>query len=323
MNVSKSIRMVGMSLLFAAAYGGAQAQQAELKVATGECVKDSCSTYVTMFRELKARCTGDLTLTEVQSKGSVESVDRLLNNEINAGIVQTDVLFWRRRTEDLNAVKTLVALHPEEIHFVAPADSGVKAGGIGVGSIRIKQEAVTFTQVDQLAGYRVGVVGNSGSMVTARLIRAEGNVNYEVVLFDNGDKLRAALDAGEVQAIVYVGGAPLPSISALDSRYKLLGFSPALITTLKDIYRPATLNYGKMNAAGIKSMATEANLVTREYKTPKMVAALSAFRSCALSAIDELKETTGTHKKWQAVQSDNKGKWPWYELPVAAVAKKK
>lgn len=322
MNVSKSIRIVGMSLLFAVAYGGAQAQQTELKVATGECTKDVCSTYVTMFRELKARCTGDLVLTEVPSKGSVESVDRLLNNEINAGIVQTDVLFWRKRTEDLNNIKTLIALHPEEIHFVAPVDSGQKAGGIGVGSIRIKQDAVVFTTVDQLAGFRVGVVANSGSMVTARLIRAEGNINYDVVLFEGSDKLRAALDSGDVQAAVFVGGAPLPSVSALDTRYKLLGFSPTLITTLKDIYRPATLNYSKMNAAGVKSMATEANLVTREYKTPKMVSALATFRSCAVASIDELKETTGTHKKWQAVQSDNRGKWSWYELPAVAKAKK-
>lgn len=298
----------------------AMAQSTELKVATGECTKDSCSTYVNMFRELKQRCTGDLVLTEVPSKGSVESVDRLLNNELNAGIVQTDVLFWRKRNEDLNNVFTLVALHPEEVHFVAPVNSGLKEGGIGVGSIKLKQTAVTINTIDQLVGYRVGAVNGSGSFVTARLIRAEGNVNYEVVPFDSSDKLKAALENGDIQAAVYVGGAPLPAVSAYGSGYKLLSASPDLVAKLKDIYRSATLNYSALNASGIKTLATEANLVTRGYKTPKMVAALSAFRSCALAQIPEIKEATGTHKKWQAVEVDNRGKWQWYELPAAAGA---
>jgi TRAP-type uncharacterized transport system substrate-binding protein len=212
----------------------AMAQSTELKVATGECTKDACSTYVNMFRELKQRCTGDLVLTEVPSKGSVESVDRLLNNELNAGIVQTDVLFWRKRNEDLNNVFTLVALHPEEVHFVAPVNSGLKEGGIGVGSIKLKQTAVTINTIDQLVGYRVGAVNGSGSFVTARLIRAEGNVNYEVVPFDSSDKLKAALENGDIQAAVYVGGAPLPAVSAYGSGYKLLSASPDLVAKLKE-----------------------------------------------------------------------------------------
>lgn len=296
---------------------GASAQS-ELKVATGECTKDSCSTYVSMFRELRKACAVEgLTLTEVQSKGSVESVDRLLNNEINAAIAQTDVLFWRRRTEDLSNIKTLIALHPEEVHFVAPSTSGLKADGEGMLG-RFKKTDVVFTTVDQLAGYKVGAVNNSGSYVTARLIRSEGNVAYEVVTFPSTDALLNAVTAGEVQAAVFVGGAPLPAVANLGSNFKLLSFSDALRSTLKDIYRPAVLNYAKMNAAGIKSLATEANLVTREYKMAKMVTPLAAFRACALNgAIAELKETTGTHRKWQAVDPASHGKWSWYELPEA------
>lgn len=308
-----SLAILAASVLFT---GAAMAQSTELKVATGECSKEGgCSTYVNMFRELKQRCTGDLVLTEVPSKGSVESVDKLLNNELNAGIVQTDVLFWRKRNEDLNNIFTLVALHPEEVHFVAPVNSGLKEGGIGVGSIKLKQTAVKIDTIDQLAGFRVGAVNGSGSFVTARLIRAEGAINYEVVPFDNSDKLKAALEAGEIQAAVYVGGAPLPAVTAYGSGYKLLPASSNLISTLKDVYRSANLNYSALNASGIKTLATEANLVTRGYKTPKMVAALSAFRSCALAQIPEIKEATGTHKKWQAVDPENRGKWAWYELP--------
>lgn len=319
----KTSRFLSLAVLAAASMlsGVAMAQSTELKVATGECTKDGgCSTYVNMFRELKQRCTGDLILTEIPSKGSVESVDKLLNNELNAGIVQTDVLFWRKRNEDLNNIFTLVALHPEEVHFVAPVQSGLKEGGIGMGNIKLKQTAVKIDTIDQLAGYKVGAVNGSGSFVTARLIRAEGSINYEVVPYNNGDLLKAALEAGDIQAAVYVGGAPLPAVTAYGSGYKLLPASSNLISTLKDVYRSATLNYTALNASGVKTLATEANLVTRGYKTPKMVSALSAFRSCALTQIPEIKEATGTHKKWQAVDPENHGKWAWYELPATAGA---
>lgn len=31
---------------------------------------------------------------------------------------------------------------------------------------------------------------------------------------------------------------------------------------------------------------------------------------------DEIKETTGTHPAWQGVSADNKGNWPYYDLPT-------
>lgn len=89
-----------------------------------------------------------------------------------------------------------------------------------------------------------------------------------------------------------------------------------LAERLKGVYRPARLNYAKMGAAGVPTVATDALFVTREYKTAKMVDSLSRFRGCALSKIDELKETTGTHPAWQRVDPANRGKWAYYDLPA-------
>jgi hypothetical protein len=76
-----------------------------------------------------------------------------------------------------------------------------------------------------------------------------------------------------------------------------------------------------MGAAGVPSVQVGALFVTREYKTEKMTTSLARFRSCALDKIDELKETTGTHPAWQAVEASDKGKWPWYELPSVTAAR--
>lgn len=35
-----------------------------------------------------------------------------------------------------------------------------------------------------------------------------------------------------------------------------------------------------------------------------------------LADLDEIKETTGTHPAWQGVRADNRGMWPYYELPA-------
>lgn len=295
-------------------------QPQALKIATGECTSTGCSTYVEMFRQLKGVCGDTINMTEVTSKGSVESIDRLVDNQINGAFVQTDVLFWRKRNEDMTQIKTLIPLHPEEIHFVTRVDTGLKEGGFGIGSLKIHQSDVKFDLVDQLAGYKVGAVNGSGSMVSGWLIKAEGDINYEVVGYNNTDEMKAALKNGAIQAMILVGGAPLPAVQGMNKEYKLLSFGKekAGILIEKKIYAPASLTYSNLtDAQGIRSLATQASFVVYDYKkNPAVVKALADFRACANDAIGQLQETTGTHKKWKQVKVGDQGRWPWYELPV-------
>lgn len=282
----------------------AHAQQ--LQVATGK----AGDTYSTMLKQLGARCGNSVAIIEHNSSGSNDNISQLVGNQVNAAFVQSDVLWLRARTEDLANVKTLLALHPEQVHVVALASSGIKEGGVlGVGG-----KDVLISDISQLAGRRIGAAG--GSLVTAQVMRLQSEIPFNVVPFDKGDDVLAALDARQIEAAVFVGGAPLGTITKLDQRYKLLPITGPVVEKLKGVYRPARLNYSKMNAAGVPTVATDALFVTREYKTPKMVDGLAKLRACALDSIDELKETTGTHPAWQFVSTENKGKWPWYELPA-------
>jgi hypothetical protein len=318
--------LAALALAFVSSAAFAQQPPTVVKIGTGECTTGpgaSCSTYVEMFRQLKAAVgdVPDLTLQEVQTKGTVDCIDRLIGNELNGCIAQADVLFSRKRNEDLSSIKTLVALHPEEVHYVAKVVTGLKAGGRGVGNFKIGQEDVVFNTIDQLAGYTVGAVQGSGSAATAKLIKDEADIKYTLdQTFKTSDALKAALAAGTVQAAVFVGGANLPIVQSFSADYKLLGFLPATQTTLKDIYKPATLTYTNVNAAGVKTVATQASMVVYEYKGAKMTTALGAFRTAALKAIPDLKETTGTHRKWKQVDPSDHGKWTWYELPTVAAA---
>jgi TRAP-type uncharacterized transport system substrate-binding protein len=283
------------------------AAHAQFRVATGA----ADGTYSAMFKQLAKMCGNEVGMVEVNSSGSNENVDLLVGNQVNAAFVQSDVLFFRARTEELGNVKTLLALHPEEVHFLTTAVSKEKTGGVmGFGG-----KTVQMNTIADLAGRRVAASG--GSFTTAQVVRLQSEINATIVQMADMKQMLAALAAGDIQAIVAVGGSPLPSLAALGPDFKLLGVPEAVQTKLKGVYRPARVSYSKMGAAGVSTVATDALFVSREYKTPRMIEQLSKFRRCAEAAIPELKETIGTHPKWQAVDTNNKGKWAYYDLPAA------
>lgn len=273
-----------------------------LKVATGS----QKGTYSTMFKEINAAC-GVSGMQEQSTDGSMTNVDLLVGNQVNAAFVQTDVLFFRSRTENLGNVKTLLALHPEEVHIVALSQPKKEGGVMGIGS-----KEVSLNTVVDLAGRTVGAAG--GSYITAQVIRLQSEIPFQVVNSASNDALLQEVASGKLDAALIVGGSPMAAIAALDNRFKLLSIPEAVQAKLKSVYNPAKLSYSRMGAAGVSSVSTDAVFVTREYKTPKMLSALSEFRRCSLKAIPEIKETLGTHPKWQAVDTANHGKWAWYDL---------
>lgn len=280
----------------------AVAQQAQ--VSTG----DPQGTYALMFQDMGKYCGSRIALVPTPSTGSVENIDRLIGNQVNAAFVQADVLYRRAQIEDLGDVKTLLALHPEVVHFIVPQVSGLKTGGV----MGVFGSAVVLTDITQLAGLRVGAAG--GSEVTAKEIKLQTDIPYVVVPFKTNADALAALQDGKINAVVMVGGAPLPSVSKLPPGvFKLLAVPPVVAEKMKSAYRPARVSYRNLDAAAVPTVGTDALLVVRNYKTPKMVAALTAFRQCLLESLDTIKETTGTDSNWRTVRAENRGTWPYYE----------
>lgn len=299
-NLTKAL---ALSLALFAASSFAQT----VKVATG----GAKLTYSAMFKQMTEVCGNTVPLVEVNSTGSMANIDMLVGNEVNAGFVQSDVLWLRARTEELGNVKTLLALHSEQIHLIARNEI-VKTGGVmGIGA----KESV-LQDITHLSGRRVGASG--GSAVTAKVVRLQSEVAFQVVEYPTNDALMLALGKGEVDAALIVGGQPVALVKGLSAAFKLLSIPASVQERLKGVYKTARLTYSNLNAAGVTTMSTEALMVSREYKTPKMLASLGAFRSCVLGKVDEIKDTTGSHPAWQGVDVNNKGKWAWMDLPGAA-----
>lgn len=298
---------IKIAALLGIAIASSVAHAQALTVATG----DPVGTYSRMFKELNARCGQSITLSEQSSKGSMDNIDAIEGNQVNAAFVQTDVLVWRAQSEDLSGVKTLVALAPEEIHVIARSDGKTEGGILGFGAKRR-----IFNQVTDLAGQKVGAVG--GSIVSAKVIALKAGIPYTVVEFPDNKAALGALQRGEVDGVVAVGGSPLKVVSDLDASYKLLAFPKSVLenANILKVYRPTKVSYPRMNAVGVPTLSTDALFITRDYKTPQYAKGLVSLRQCLYTHLQELRETTGTHPKWQLVSADNHGKWGWYAPDV-------
>jgi TRAP-type uncharacterized transport system substrate-binding protein len=314
--MNKTFFSKGIILAAAMSMAACLAQAQALKVSTGS----PSGTYSRMFRELNTVCGPQVAMQESNSSGATQNIDRIVGNEVNSAIVQTDVLFFRGRTEDLGNVKTIVALAPEEIHVVALAQSLQKEGGtLGFGA-----KPIQLNTVNDLRGRKVVAAG--GSYITAQVIRLQSEIDFMVEEVATGEAALAAVASGYAQAAILVGGAPLGApavtngiptlIAALDRNYKLLPFGKDSITKLKNVYRPANVNYPKMGAAGVETIATDALFVSREYKSPRSIESLAKLRSCFNTNLVDVQEQLGTHPAWQKVVGGNQGKWPFMTLPV-------
>jgi len=281
----------------------------ELSVADGS----SSGTYKAFFNDLKRVCGDTIPMVEVtDSSGAVENLDHVIGNEANAAFLHSDIILYRSRTEDLSSIKTLMPLFKEDVHFVTMNKPFVtSAGHFGFGG-----SSRTLNTVSDLTGLTIGAAG--GGYITAKLIQVSGEVSYNVQQMGSGDEVLSALRNGNIAAGVFVGAAPLPNLKNLGGDFKILTVNETVRERLKSVYKPSTVTYTKMSTSPVTTVAATALLITRQYKTPKFVAAISAFHQCLISHLDELKETRGVHRAWQQVSEDQGSPWPLFPFTQVA-----
>lgn len=267
------------------------AQDREILVTTG----GESGTYHRIFNEIRNVCNAP-PLRELTSTGSRQNIDRLLSNEAAVGIVQEDVLVAKKVIEndpEIDSIRTLLVLYPEDVHFL------------------VKSERSNLRFFSDLGNKKVVAWG--GSIVTGHVIQAKTNTRFFQYLEAN-DSTQAMdlLNKDKADAILAVGGQPLPWVKALPANYRLLSFDRPDHT--RDVYVPTALNYVNLNQSGVRTISTKSMLVTNNYRTPEMVNPISDLRKCIVSKLDVLRETTGTHPAWRRINPEEKGFWPMFEV---------
>lgn len=300
---------VAIALAFAVSTAFAQAEPFE--VATGD--SKGGSTYSQMYREFAQRCSSMMPLRERETTGSVQNVSLLTGNQVKGAFVQTDLLFFTKMTDEAKVanVKTLFAMHPEQLHFVARADVKKEGGYLGG---RLGGKEVSFNTIADLKGRAVGAVG--GSVTSARVFSAQSGLNFAVQEFATNDLLKVALLEGKVDTVLVVGGAPHKLVESLDARFRILPVDAATVTKVAGVYSPAKLSYSNLGAAGVPSVSTQALFVTRTFRSAETQQQLADLRACFVKQLPNIQDAAKSHPAWQRVNELDKGKWAWYELPA-------
>jgi TRAP-type uncharacterized transport system substrate-binding protein len=311
-------KLLSLGVLLAAfAMAPAFGQAEKFTIAGGGGAKNG-STYSAMLGDLAAVCsTDELPIEEVNTSGGVQNLDLLKGNKVKAALIPTSVLMaaqYQNATSVAN-IKTLVSMHPEEVHVIARSDVK-KEGGLNLGSFNIGGDKVSFNSLTDLKGHAVGAVG--GSVVDARLMNDLLHLGMNVTPFPNNVDLFKALTSGQIDAAVIVAGAPSAVVTNLpNGKFRFLSVSPN--QDLAKAYEPTKIQYQNVSdGKAVDTISTRALLVSRTFRSNDMLNTLAKFRACFISNVPKLQDKDGTHPKWQDVDPTIRGKWDWYDLPTVA-----
>lgn len=280
----------------------------DILIATGDSKNGSA--YSRMFRELMKVCPA-ADIKERETKGSVENLDLIANNEVQGALLQGDFLtYWNRKSPDRVAnIKTLFPLHQEELHYIARADVKKVGGFMGFGG-----KEVYYDSLNDLKGRKLGAVG--GSVITANVVSDMSGLGYQTVTYADNGKLVESLKAKEIDAILIVGGAQNKLVGELPADFKVLPIPQDIRDKLAKVYKSVELNYSNLNAVGVKSLATPAYFVVYNFDDPALAKQLLTLRACFKDQAPKIGNKPGTFAKWRQVKADDQGTWSYYTPAV-------
>ena len=300
--MKKVIPFVILSSVLLCCSATAQGTVSKLTVVTGS----SSGTYSQLFGQMGRVCTNTSFLLEKKTGGSLDNINALINNEASLGFVQLDILLAKQKLDkdpNVDKLKVLLPLHSEEIHIIA-SNATAKDGG----QLFNKTKAIK-TYAD-LSGKRVGSFG--GSVITAKVMSMYTKVNYAVQNFPDANSAIAALQSNKVDAVIAVGGYPLPWVAALNSTLRLLPLDSTSTSRLSGFYQGAKIQYTNLGINSVNTVSVPSVLVTRDFKTADKKQLLLKYASCVKSKLTYLQETEGYHPKWNSV-TFSPVKWPSYK----------
>jgi TRAP transporter TAXI family solute receptor len=231
----------------------------------------------------------ELRILPIIGKGSVRNIeDLLLLRGIDLAIVQSDVLDFYKRAElvpNIEAkIRYVAKLYNEEVHVLAKSENGT---------------------IDDLAGKAVnfGTEG-SGTFMTASIIFEDLGIDVDV----RNDPEPIALErlrAGEIDAMVFVGGKPVEFIGQVDreEQLRLMAIPPERIEAA---YLPSELTadaYPRLVDPGAPVQTVAVSAVLAAYNWPgghPRREKVMRFVQSLFASFDELLEPP-FHPKWQEI----------------------
>ena len=255
-------------------------QALALTIATGS----SEGTYFKIAEDIKRVAEKEgIPIEVVQTNGSFDNINLLAAGKVDLAIMQLDVLRFvteiMLKESGLNILeeaKVALNLYLEEIHIIA------------------KNPDIRTLQ--QLQGKRVAVgPEKSGTALTAEVLLAGFSLKVEPV-FDSPEGAAKKLDRGEIDALIFVGGAPVPAFQNLDTSFHFVTV-PAdsgldQIYPKKSIAKSVYPWADEVNTHAVPSVVMTRNRMESDY--------VSTMQRLVLSILSQKENLDATgHPKWK------------------------
>jgi len=255
-------------------------QALALTIATGS----SEGTYFKIAQDIKQIADKDgIPIEVIQTNGSFDNINLLAAGKVDLAIMQLDVLRFvaeillkETGINVLEDAKVALNLYLEEIHIIAKNPN--------------------IRSLQQLQGKRVAVgPEKSGSALTAEVLLAGFGLNIQSV-FDPPEEAVRKLSRDEIDALIFIGGAPVPAFQKLDKSFHFVEL-PA-DSGLEQIYPKRKIAKSVYPWADeIDTHAVPSVIMTRNRAENDYVSTMQRLVLLILSQKETL-DTTG-HPKWR------------------------
>ena len=253
-----------------------------ITIATGP----SGGSYFQVAQDIKNVAAKDgIDIQVMPTKGSLENIELLTTGKTDLAIVQLDALRFISDVakKDLGVdvfekIKVVLNLYPEEIHIITN-----------------KKDLQTFYNLE---GKRVSVgPPGGGTAVTAAVLFNFYDIKA-TVSEESFEEAIKNLEGGSLDAVIFVGGAPVPFIGKLGGKYHFvrLPSNPAL----EQIYLRTTLGKQLYGWAGAdtETYAVPAVILGLDKRDDKYVMQMQQLVLAILNQRESL-EASG-HPKWKS-----------------------
>jgi TRAP transporter TAXI family solute receptor len=244
-------------------------------------------TYYQIAQDIKQIAENEgIPVEIIQTNGSFDNINLLGLEKVDLAILQLDVL---KVTSDamqakagfnvLKEIKVILNLYFEEIHVITKID--------GIRSL------------SQLEGKKVAVgPERSGSALTADVLLAAYDLRVEK-FFDAPNDALQKLERGELDALIFVGGAPVPAFEKLDPSFRFVRLPSNPL--LEQLYQRKKIDKGVYPWAGeVETFAVPSVIMTRDRRDSEYVTLIQRLLLTILSNKEKL-DAIG-HPKWKTAQ---------------------
>lgn len=283
--------------------------------------------YFKFMTQVQEVCP-EVRLNIQESAGTTANFDAMEANEVSVAPGQLDVANLYKRTKDMSNIKLLVPLFPEQVHFLTRADVVKKEGGYNLGFIgNVGGKEVQLRNVLDLAGKKIATAG--GSYMTAKMFAIDSGISIQPIDAGSADKAMAGVLAGTYDAAIFVGAAPLGTITGTKeapnpkiTSLRLLEVPDAVMSKLSIFKKAQPLTYRGMGPGGDNVQAIEvmSGLFTQNYGKSPMGDAIYALQQCLIREAPGQAAVPGRHPAWRNIRTTAGLNWDVWQYAGAQTA---